>query len=268
MTDFAFSLVILACVGMVSGFLAGLLGVGGGLMIVPAIVWVLESAGYLHNVQHIALGTSLAVMVFTSFASVRAHHKHKAVDWVIVRRMVPAMVLGTLLGSQIAGFIPSRDLKWFFVVYAYAIALQMFYNAKPTGARSLPSNTGLWSVSGLIGVISSFVGIGGGSMSVPFMVWCNVPIQRAIATSAALGWPIAFSGAVGYVVSGWSAPHLPDHSAGFVYLPALATLCLITMTVAPLGAKMAHSLPVAQLKKVFAVLMTLMASQMLWTLLR
>lgn len=258
----------LMAIGAVAGFLAGLLGVGGGLIIVPALVWMLEASGMHDHVQHIALGTSLAVMVFTSFASVRAHHRHGAVDWSIVRRMAPAMVLGTLLGSQIAGFIPSRDLKWFFVFYAYLIAVQMLLNLKPKPERDLPGAVGLWSIGGIIGVISSFVGIGGGSMSVPFMSWCNVAMQRAIATSAALGWPIALSGAIGYVIAGWSQAKLTEYSVGFVYLPALLTLCIVTTVVAPIGAKIAHALPVSQLKKAFAGILIVMASEMLWGLLR
>ncbi len=260
-------LAALAAIGVVAGFLAGLLGVGGGLIIVPALVWVLESSGYHQHIQHLALGTSLAVMVFTSFASVRAHHARGAVDWSIVKRMAPAMIVGVLLGTQIAGFIPSRNLKWFFVVYAYAIAVQMLLDKKPKASRTLPGSAGLWSVGGVIGVISSFVGIGGGSMSVPFMSWCNVPMQRAIATSAALGWPIALSGAVGYAISGWGTASLPPYSAGFVYLPALVALCLITSTIAPLGARAAHKLPVAMLKKAFAGILVLTASDMLWSLL-
>ena len=179
-----------------------------------------------------------------------------------------AGLLGMLVGSQIAGWIPSHDLKWYFVVYAYVIALQMLADKKPQGGRPLPGPLGLWSSGGVIGVISSFVGIGGGSMSVPFMSWCNVPMPRAIATSAALGWPIAVAGAVGYVISGWHAPDLPPGAVGFVYLPGLLALSVVTVLVAPQGARLAHRLPVSRLKKVFAGLMAVMATQMLWTLVR
>ncbi|TCP13674.1 putative membrane protein YfcA [Crenobacter luteus] len=259
----------LVAFGALAGFLAGLLGVGGGLVIVPVMVWFLGSAhlGGEH-VQHLAVGTSLAVMVFTSFSSVMAHHRKGAVDWGIVRGMAPGVVLGTFAGSQIAGLLPSDGLKWFFVVYAYAIALQMFFNAKPAGQRAMPGRLGQLSAAGLIGTISSFVGIGGGSMSVPFMSWCNVPIHRAIATSAALGWPIAVSGALGYLAGGWQANGLPWGSAGFVYLPAMATLMALTVLLAPLGAAAAHKLPVAKLKKAFALLMVVTATEMLLSLLR
>jgi len=261
-------LAALAGVGVIAGFLAGLLGVGGGLIIVPAMVWTLEASGFHTHVQHLALGTSLAVMVFTSMSSVRAHHLRGAVDWSIVRRMAPWMVIGTLAGTQVAGYLPSRELKWFFVVYAYAVAAQMLLDKKPKGTRTLPQTAGMGVAGGLIGLVSSFVGIGGGSMSVPFMVWCQIAVPRAIATSAALGWPIAVSGAIGYLISGWQAPGLPPWSAGFIYLPGLITLCVITSALAPLGAAMAHRLPVSRLKKVFAALMVVMATDMLWGLLR
>ncbi|OQS34400.1 sulfite exporter TauE/SafE family protein [Chromobacterium haemolyticum] len=261
-------LTLLAC-GAVAGFLAGLLGVGGGLVIVPVVLGVLSAAqlGGDHA-QHLAVGTSLAVMVFTSLSSVRAHHKKGAVDWRIVRAMAPAMVVGTLLGSLVAGAISGLALKWFFVGYAYLVAVQMFFNLKPQASRGMPGQAGQWGAGGLIGMISSWVGIGGGSMSVPFMSWCNVPVHTAIATSAALGWPIAVSGAVGYLYSGWGAAGLPAGALGFVYLPAMLALMLMTVLMAPLGARAAHKLPVARLKQVFAALMTAMASEMLYNLLR
>ncbi|MEO9453951.1 sulfite exporter TauE/SafE family protein, partial [Chromobacterium phragmitis] len=220
------------------------------------------------HAQHLAVGTSLAVMVFTSLSSVRAHHKKGAVDWRIVRGMAPAMVAGTLLGSLVAGWISGLALRWFFVAYAYAVAAQMMIGRQPKGGREMPGAAGQGMAGGAIGMVSSWVGIGGGSMSVPFMSWCNVPVHAAIATSAALGWPIAVSGALGYLYSGWGAAGLPPGSAGFIYLPAMLALMLMTVLLAPVGAKAAHRLPVARLKKAFAVLMTVMASQMLYSLLR
>lgn len=259
--------ILLGC-GAIAGFLAGLLGVGGGLVIVPVVVGVLEAAGLGGNhVQHLAVGTSLAVMVFTSFSSVLAHHKKGAVNWSIVRGMAPAMVAGTFIGSLLAGYIPSNGLKWFFVVYAYVIGAQMFFGSKPSASRELPGLAGKSAAGGVIGMVSSWVGIGGGSMSVPFMGWCNVPVHTAIATSAALGWPIAVSGAIGYLASGWQIPGLPWGSAGFIYLPAMLALMMMTVLCAPMGARAAHALPVPKLKKVFAVLMLVMASEMLYGLL-
>jgi uncharacterized membrane protein YfcA len=258
---------LLAC-GAMAGFMAGLLGVGGGLIIVPALGWAL-AAGNLGgaHAQHLAVGTSLAVMVFTSASSVRAHHRKGAVDWRIVRGMAPAMVVGTLLGSLIAGWISGAALKWFFVIYAYAVAAQMLIGKQPKGGREMPAPAGQGAAGGFIGMVSSWVGIGGGSMSVPFMTWCNVPVHTAIGTSAALGWPIAISGAAGYLISGWRAEGLPWGSAGFVYLPAMLALMLMTVLLAPLGTRAAHRLPVPRLKKVFALLMATMASEMLYRLL-
>lgn len=268
MLSISLILVLLGC-GVLAGFLAGLLGVGGGLVIVPVVVGVLSSANLGgEHVQHLAVGTSLAVMVFTSFSSVLAHHRKGAVDWRIVRAMAPAIIAGTFVGSLLAGFIPGHVLRWFFVVYAYLVGLQLFFGAKPAASRNLPGLAGQWGAGGVIGMISSWVGIGGGSMSVPFMSWCNVPVHTAIATSAALGWPIAVSGAVGYLLSGWGTAGLPWGSLGFIYLPATLALMLMTVLCAPLGARMAHALPVAGLKRAFAVLMAVMASQMLYGLLR
>ncbi|WP_434632199.1 sulfite exporter TauE/SafE family protein [Chromobacterium sp. CV08] len=258
---------LLAC-GAVAGFMAGLLGVGGGLIIVPVLGWALMAAhlGGEH-VQHLAVGTSLAVMMFTSLSSVRAHHRKGAVNWRIVRGMAPAMVAGTLLGSLIAGWISGAALRWFFVVYAYAVAAQMLIGRQPKGGRGMPGWAGQGAAGGAIGMVSSWVGIGGGSMSVPFMSWCNVPVHTAIGTSAALGWPIAISGAIGYLISGWGISGLPWGSAGFVHLPSMLALMLMTVLFAPLGARAAHRLPVPRLKKAFALLMATMASEMLYRLL-
>ncbi|UGA40449.1 sulfite exporter TauE/SafE family protein [Chromobacterium haemolyticum] len=264
-------LALLVC-GAVAGFLAGLLGVGGGLVIVPVVLGVLSAAqlGGDHA-QHLAVGTSLAVMVFTSLSSVRAHHKKGAVDWRIVRAMAPAMVIGTLLGSLVAGAISGLALKWFFVGYAYLVAVQMFFNLKPQASRGMPSPAGQWGAGGLIGMISSWVGIGGGSMSVPFMSWCKCAGAHRHRHQRGAGLAhrrIAVSGAVGYLYSGWGAAGLPAGALGFVYLPAMLALMLMTVLMAPLGARAAHKLPVARLKQVFAALMAVMASEMLYNLLR
>lgn len=255
-------------VGAVAGFLAGLLGVGGGLIIVPALVFVFEHAAVApQHVLHLALGTSLASILFTSLSSIRSHHARGAVNWAIVRAISPGILLGTFGGATVAGQISTVGLKWFFVGFATLVGLQMFSGAKPRAARELPGSAGMFSAGGVIGVISSFVGIGGGSLSVPFMSWCNVAIHQAVGTSAAIGFPIALAGALGYLANGWAVNGLPPGALGFVYLPALAGIVLTSVLTANSGARLAHRMPVMQLKKVFALLLLLMAAKMLWSLL-
>lgn len=250
--------------GAIAGFLAGLLGVGGGLIIVPVLLWIFEQAGVVPAyVLHLALGTSLATILFTSASSIRGHHAKAAVDWGIVRVISPGVLLGTFLGASLAGQISSIGLKWFFVVFAVAVAAQMFANIRPQATRQLPATGGMFVSGSVIGVVSSLVGIGGGSLSVPFMSWCNVPIHRAVGTSAAIGFPIALAGASGYVVAGMRIGGLPDASLGFVYLPALVGIAFSSMLTAGLGARAAHALPVSSLKKAFALLLLCMAAKML-----
>ncbi len=253
--------------GLVAGFVAGLLGVGGGLIIVPILIWLFDAQGVASGIQpHLALGTSLASILFTSLASVRAHHSHGAVDWSVVKRITPGIVLGTLLGAWLASFIPARPLKIFFVIFLFYAALQMALNFKPAPSRMLPGPFGMLGAGGLIGAVSSWVGIGGGTLSVPFQVWCNVPFHRAVGTSAAIGFPIAFAGLTGYIIGGWNSAELPPLSLGFISLPALAGIAAGSILTAPLGARTAHSLPVARLKQVFAMLLFLLAIRMLVTL--
>ncbi|QEM67075.1 sulfite exporter TauE/SafE family protein [Geobacter sp. FeAm09] len=254
--------------GGFAGILAGLLGVGGGLVIVPMLTFLFTAqqlpAAYI---LHLALGTSLATIMFTSVSSMRAHHGRKAVDWGVVRRITPGILAGTLLGSWLAARLTTGFLKGFFVAFLYYVASQMLLGIKPKARRQLPGAVGTSGVGGLIGGVSSLVGIGGGTMTVPFLLWCNVPMHSAIGTSAAVGFPIALAGAVGYGVNGLSAAALPSHSIGFVYLPALAGVACASFATAPLGAKLAHSLPVPRLKKFFALLLIVMATKMLWSLL-
>jgi uncharacterized protein len=262
------SLLAYLSVGLIAGFLAGLLGVGGGLVIVPALLYVFALLGLPpEHHQHLALGTSMATIVFTGIASLKAHHARGAVRWPVVKSITPGILLGTFTGAQLAAFVPGLGLQWFFVAFAYLVAAQMLLDFKPKPSRTLPAKGGMTVVGTSIGVVSSWVGIGGGSLSVPFMTLCNVPVKEAIGTSAAIGFPIALAGALGYVVSGWSAS-LPQGALGFVYLPALVGIVLASFPMAKIGAAAAHRLPVPVLKKCFAALLIVLASKMLWSLLQ
>jgi uncharacterized membrane protein YfcA len=250
--------------GGVAGVLAGLLGVGGGVVIVPILTFLFTAQEVpAPVVLPLALGTSLASIAFTSIASLRAHHREGAVDWQVFRSVTPGILLGTLAGSSLAAQLSSRSLKGFFVAFLFAVALQMLLGARPRPTRQLPGAGGLFGVGSAIGGVSSLVGIGGGSMSVPFLVWCNVSVHRAIGTSAAIGFPIAVAGAVGYAANGLAASGLPPHSLGFVHLPALAGIAAVSLLTAPLGARLAHALPVTPLRRLFALLLLAIGTKML-----
>ena len=252
--------------GLGVGFVAGLLGVGSGLIIVPALIFMLHAQALGVGMEpQLALGTSLASILFTSLSSVRAHHRHGAVVWPLVRQITPGVVLGTLAGSILATQMPTGVLKLFFVVFLFYAALQMGLDLKPAPHRGLPGRAGTTLAGGVMGGVSSWVGIGGGTLSVPFMLWHNVSLHRAIATSSAIGFPIALAGAAGYVLGGWGVSGRPDGSLGFVYLPALAGIVLGSVLTAPLGARTAHRLPVRPLKRIFAVLLLALALRMVWT---
>lgn len=254
-------------VGAVAGVLAGLLGIGGGLIIVPMVVFCLTWQGIPQEfIMHIALGTSMASIMFTSVSSFWAHHKRGAVRWLVVRRIVLGILLGTFLGSCIAARLSNNFLKGFFVIFLYYVAIQMLTNRKPEPSRELPGQIGMFGVGNVIGVVSSLVGIGGGTLSVPFMMWCNLGVHEAIGTSAAIGFPIAIAGTAGYIFNGIQVSGLPDYSLGFTYLPALAGIVCASVLTAPLGVHLAHSLPVDRLKRVFAILLIVVATRMLISL--
>ena len=253
--------------GGFAGVLAGLLGVGGGLVIVPMLTFIFTAQQMpAENILHLALGTSLASIMFTSASSLRAHHLRGAVDWLVVRRISPGIIAGTFFGSWVAAQLSTGFLKGFFVVFLFFVAVQMLLNIRPHPHRQLPGSVAMFGVGGAIGGVSSLVGIGGGSMSVPFMIWCNMSMHNAIGTSAAIGFPIALAGAVGYVVNGLAVT-LPPYTLGFVYLPALLGVSAASMLTAPLGARLAHSLPIGGLKKIFALLLIVMGTKMLLSLL-
>jgi uncharacterized protein len=259
--------IVYLLMGLFVGWFAGLLGIGGGLILVTLMVYLFTMQGFPEDrILHIALGTSITSIVFTSVSSLRAHHKHGAVRWDIVRAAVPGLVVGTLLGTFVADLLKSKYLAIFFVIFVYYSAVQMFVNAKPKPSRQLPGTAGLNLAAVMIGVLSALVGVGGGVMTIPLMSMCNVPMRNAIGTSAALGLPIAMAGAIGFIVTGLGKDHLPSFSVGYVYLPALIGIVIGTLITVPSGARMAHTMPVSRLKKIFAVILFTLATRMLWTL--
>lgn len=249
--------------GTVIGFLAGLLGIGGGMTLVP-ILAALFSAQQLvpEHVMHLALGTAMAAVMFTGSTSVREHHKLGSVDWGVVRRLAPPMAAGTLLSALASGWLPQRALALAFALVVVGAATQIWIGRKPGPGRSLPGPAGLWGAGLAIGVVCGLVSAGGAFLSMPFMLWCGVPVRTAIGTGAALGLPVAVLGTLGFIASGWSATGLPAGALGFVLLPALAGVVVASMVTAPFGARLAHRLPVATLRRVFAVVLYLLAAKM------
>lgn len=255
-------------VGAIAGILAGLLGIGGGLVIVPMLVFCFSRQSIPDAmIMHMALGTSLASIMFTSVSSFWAHHKRGAVHWDVVKKIVIGIFTGTFIGACIAARLSTQFLKGFFVVFLYYVAVQMLTNKKPRPSRHIPGSPAMFGVGNVIGVVSSLVGIGGGTLSVPFMVWCNMPMHHAIGTSAAIGFPIAIAGTIGYIYNGISVSTLPAHSLGYIYLPALLGIVLSSVLTAPLGVRLAHSLPVDRLKRFFAILLVVVGTRMLISIL-
>ena len=257
----------LAALGVGTGFLAGLLGIGGGMLMVPFLTIILANLGVSADLAvKMAIATSMATIIFTSLSSVRAHHRRGAVRWDIVRRLAPGIVAGSIIGSLgVFALLKGSYLAIFFGLFVSFSATQMFLDKKPKPTRQMPGTGGQLAAGGSIGFLSGLVGAGGGFISVPFMTWCNVPIHNAVATSAALGFPIAVANVLGYVISGQSVQNLPESSFGYIWLPALLVIAVCSFLTAPLGAKAAHSIPVGKLKRVFASILYLLAGYMLYT---
>ncbi|ALO45543.1 hypothetical protein PS2015_871 [Pseudohongiella spirulinae] len=255
--------------GALTGMLAGLFGIGGGAVMVPVLTVLFAAQGFTPDyVVHLALGTSMAAIVPTSVASLRAHHQHGAVLWTAVQGLAPGILLGTFAATFLAAYLSPRPLAIFFCIFMSYVAAQMILNRKPSPSRELPGFAGLSAVGAGIGGISALVAIGGGTMTVPFLSWCNVRLQTAIGTSAAVGLPIALAGSMGYILNGWGITGLPELTLGFVYWPAVIAMAAASFFTAPIGAKLAHRLPVATLKKLFAGLVILLALQMLRTVIQ
>jgi len=257
-----FSLLLL---GIIAGTLAGLLGIGGGIVIIPILVWIFTHHAEIPtaHLMHVAIGTTLATIVITSLSSIVAHQRHRAVLWPIFWRLAPGTIMGGALGAVIANILPSETLQIIFAIFLLFVSAQLSFLTPHAPYRQLPSSGGYGIVGTLIGSISALVGIGGGSLTVPFLVWCNIPIRNAIGTSAACGFPIAVSGTIGFIVTGWHVSSLPAWTSGYIYWPAFFAIASSSLLFAQLGAKLTHTIPVNALKKIFAVFLAVVGFKML-----
>lgn len=258
------SIAIFLVTGAAAGLMAGLFGVGGGLIIVPALAWLLPRQGVSDAVlMQSAIGTSLAVIGLTSISSMRAHQARGGVLWPVFWRLAPGIVAGSLLGASIAHGLSGHTLKRIVGVGALLISAQMLIDAQPKTARALPGAIALAGVGGVIGMLSALIGIGGGSLTVPFLNACSIDMRRAVGTSAACGVPIAWAGAAGFAFNGLGVAGLPPYSLGYIDLAAFAGIAVMSVFAAPLGAKLAHRLPPRVLKRAFAVFLAGIGLRML-----
>ncbi len=261
-------LLSLLTLGAFVGFMAGLLGIGGGGIMVPLLTTLFIWQGMpVDKVVHLALGTAMASIVVTSFSSMRAHHLKGGVLWPVVKSMTPGIILGTFITTFIVAHLNAIFLAGFFSFFMLCIGIQMFANVKPPANRSLPSKSILVAAGSAIGGISALVSIGGGALSVPFLYWHNVSVKQAIGTSSALGFPIALSGAAGYIINGWSESSSDAYTLGYIYVPAVLAISLVSVFFAPLGVKMHYRLPVGIIKKIFAILLFALSVKMLMSIL-
>lgn len=253
-------------IGIAVGFFAGMLGIGGGAITVPMLVFVFNRKGYPSDVTlHLALGVSIASIIFTSLASLRAHHAHGAVDWRVVRRMTPGLIAGGFFGTWLARYIPPLPLSIIFCVFVYYVATNMlFINWKPRPGGVEAGRVTMFVAGFLICTMGALAAVGGAAMTIPFLVYYGITFHTAIGTAAAVGFPLALSSTIGYVVNGWNAPNLPPGSFGYVYLPALVAMTLGTVAMAPVGARFAHRSSVKTLKRVFAITMYALATKMVF----
>jgi uncharacterized membrane protein YfcA len=249
-------------IGAAVGFFAGLLGIGGGTIIVSSLALMFAAQGFPTDyVMHFAVGTSLAAIIAGSWSSFRTHNLHGAVDWAVVKAMIPGLLAGVLLGAVMARFVNAAFLKYFFLGFMTLIIVQLVFNIRPKASRQLPGRAGLGAMAVFIGLCSSWFGGGAAAVGVPFLTWCNVNTHRAIGTVAALGFPVAIAGAIGYAIAGLSVPDLPKWSVGFVYLPAFVGISVTSVLVAPYGARLAHKLKGPTLRRIFAVFLILVGAK-------
>jgi uncharacterized protein len=262
--NFALLPVFLA-LGAFIGFLAGLLGIGGGFTTVPVLIEIFSREGFAtEHLVPMAIGTSAATIVFTAFSSARAHHSRDAVNWAVVRAMSPGLVAGSLLGPQIAANLPAPIMAAAFGAFIWFGAYRMFRNKPPVATRQLPGKAGMMAMGAVIGTIAGMVGTGGAFIAVPFMTRCNVKLHTAVGTSSALAVPIAIFATAGFILAGFAKQGLPPYALGYIYLPALVAIVITSTLLAPVGARMAHSWSSTRLRYSFATMLMVLGAYMWW----
>lgn len=250
--------------GAIAGFLAGLFGIGGGMIIVPTLVWLLPKMGVADDLlMSIALGTSFATIVFTTFSAAQRHNKLGNVEWSVAKFFVPALMAAVFLSGLIVSDFPKEIMTKIFAVMVLYMAIKMFLALKPKQTENKPLTTQSMLIGGgIIGVLSSFAGIAGGAFIVPFLNGRGVELKRAIGTSSFCGCLLGAAATISFIISGWGRAGLPDYSLGYVYLPALFGIAVASVFTSKIGASLADKLPVATLKKAFAVMLMLIALNM------
>lgn len=258
------TILIYLLLGVFAGFLGGLLGLGGGIVVVPALFFIFRGLGFLPGaIMHMAIGTSLATVVLTATVSTWAHHRRGAVQWPAVARFAPGIVVGSLAGGVLADQLAGTALRIFFGLFELLVAAQLAFGFQPKPTRTLPSPGTMAAVGAGIGGLSAVLGIGGGTMTVPFLVWCNVGIRQAVATSAACGLPIAVAATVSHVIAGLHTAGLPMGTTGYVYWPAVVVTGLASVVFAPLGARVAHAISMTALRWTFSTVLAIIGIRML-----
>jgi len=260
------AIIELLLLGGCVGFLAGLLGIGGGMLLVPFLTLILSNRGVAADLAlKMAIATSMATILFTSLSSLRAHHRRGAVRWDLVRGLAPGIVIGGLLaGGGAFALLKGAWLALLFAIFVAYSATQMLRNRKPLATKGMPGIPGRTAAGGAIGFVSGLVGAGGAFVSVPYMTARNVALHNAVATGAALGFPIALANTMGYVIGGWPLPAVVPGAFGYLYLPALLLIAAVSTLFAPVGARAAHAMDVKQLRRVFATLLYGLSGYMLY----
>lgn len=258
--------VVYLVIGAIAGLIAGIFGLGGGIIIVPTLIFTFSYMQFSADVlTHLAIGTSLATIIFTSLSAIYVHYKRSAIDWSLAIKLSAGMLLGGLFGAFVADNIKGETLQNVFAGYALFVAIQMWFSLTPKATYGLPQHFICTLLGSIIGFFSGLFGIAGGSLVVPTLTFYKVSMTRAIATSSVTGLPVAVSGTIGYLWMGYDASALPEHSIGYIYVPALVGIVLSSTYFAKLGAKITHKLPPQKLKKAFSLLMILVASRLLWS---